>query len=124
MTHYIADMAVFSHVMDAATDWGTETHHSDYENHVTAITTSYTASYIKPLQYDGTLTTLSAGDAAKQLALDTTLDAGGTYTAKWMNTNYDWSSATFTDRSWESVNLATNKITDTSQLFTAPIHRQ
>jgi hypothetical protein len=112
MTHYIADMAVFGHVMGASTDWGTETHHSDYENHVTSITTSYSASYTKPLQFNGVLTTLPVGDAARQLALDTTLDNGGTHTASWMDTNYDWTNTAFTDRSWESVNLATNKIAD------------
>jgi hypothetical protein len=112
MAHYISDMAVFGHVMGTTTDWGEETHHTDYENHVTAITISYSSSYIKPLQFDGALTTLSAGDAAKQLALDTTLDGGGTYTASWMDANYDWSDATFTNRSWESVNLATNKVAD------------
>ena len=34
MTHYIVDVAVFGHVMGAYTDWGTETHHSDYEGYV------------------------------------------------------------------------------------------
>ena len=32
MAHYIAEMAVFGHVMGASTAWGTEQHHSDYEN--------------------------------------------------------------------------------------------
>ena len=32
MTHYIADMAVFAHVMGSKTPWGGETHHSDYED--------------------------------------------------------------------------------------------
>jgi len=112
MAHYIADMAVFGHVMGASTDWGTETHHSDYENHITAITTSNSATFIKPLQFDGTLTTLYAGDAARQLALDTTLDDGATYTASWMDTNYSWTNTAFTNRSWESINLATNKVAD------------
>jgi hypothetical protein len=34
MTHYIADVTVFGHVRGAKTDWGTETHHSDYEGYV------------------------------------------------------------------------------------------
>ena len=34
MTHYIADLGVFGHVMGADTDWGAETHHSDYEDYV------------------------------------------------------------------------------------------
>jgi hypothetical protein len=120
MSHYIADMAVFSHVMGASTEWGTETHHSDYETHANSVTITYSSTYLKPLQYDGSLTTLTAGDAARQLALDTTLDAGDTYTAKWMDQNYDWASTTFTNRSWESVNLAANKIADTlSTLYDA-----
>jgi len=32
MSHYIADVGVFGHTMGASTDWGTETHHSDYES--------------------------------------------------------------------------------------------
>ena len=120
MTHYIADMAVFGHVMGASTDWGIETHHSDYENHITSITTAYSSTYIKPLQYDGALTTTTTTAAAKRVALDTTFDAGGAYTAKWMDDNYDWSSTAFTTRSWESVNLATNTIADTlSTLYDA-----
>ena len=45
MTHYIADMAVFGHVMGASTAWGTETHHSDYENHVTDKTASFSSTF-------------------------------------------------------------------------------
>ena len=112
MTHYIADLAVFSHVMGKPTDWGEETHHSDYENHANSITTTYSTTYINPLQFDVALTTISAEDAARQLAYDTTLDDDGTYTAKWMDQNYDWGATTFTYRSWESVNLAVNEVAD------------
>ncbi len=112
MAHYIADVAVFSHVMGTPTEWGVEIHHPDYETHVNSITSTYSATYIKPLQFDGALTTLSAGDAARQLALDTTLDDGATYTARWMDQNYDWGSTAFTGRSWESVNYATNEVAD------------
>ena len=99
MTHYISDVAVFGHVMGKTTDWGAETHHSDYEDYVNDRTSSYTKTYIKQLQFDGDLTTTSAGDAASVVALDTTLDSGGTYTAKWMDTNYNWGSTAFTERS-------------------------
>ena len=34
MTHYIADVAVFGHVMGAKSDWGVEMDHSDYEGYV------------------------------------------------------------------------------------------
>jgi hypothetical protein len=112
MTHYISDVAVFGHVMGKTTDWGAETHHSDYEDYANDRTSSYTKTYIKQLQFDGDLTTTSAGDAASVVALDTTLDGGGTYTAKWMDLNYNWGTTTFTDRSWESVNLAVNEVAD------------
>src|SRR3990172_811804 len=41
MAHYIGDMAVFGHTMGASTPWGTEQHHSDYENYVQTRTNSY-----------------------------------------------------------------------------------
>jgi hypothetical protein len=56
MTHYIADVAVFGHVMGASTPWGSETHHSDYENYVNARTASYSGSFNTYLSYDGSLT--------------------------------------------------------------------
>jgi hypothetical protein len=41
MTHYICDVGVFGHVMGSGTDWGSETHHSDYETYVNERTNSY-----------------------------------------------------------------------------------
>ena len=35
MSHYIVDVAVFGHVMDDSTPWGTENNHSKYEDYVT-----------------------------------------------------------------------------------------
>ena len=34
VTHYISDVSVFGHVMGTPTSWGTEEHHSDYEDYV------------------------------------------------------------------------------------------
>jgi len=117
MTHYIADMAVFGHVMGADTDWGGEKHHSDYENYVGARTDNYTDDFFL-LEFDGTLDVISAYDAALSLAYDTTFDAdGGGLTCVWMDQNYDWSNPIFKNRCGESLNLAVNLIADVLHTF-------
>jgi hypothetical protein len=112
MTHYIADMAVFGHVMGSGTDWGVEQHHSDYENYVNVRTSSNNAEFNLYLSFDGSLDIISAYDAAKDLAYDTTFDVDGNLTCLWMDQNYDWSSLTFKNRVGESLNLAVNYIAD------------
>ncbi|HTY75128.1 MAG TPA: zinc dependent phospholipase C family protein, partial [Candidatus Nanoarchaeia archaeon] len=51
MSHYIADVAVWAHVMGASTDWGAETgnNHENYENYVDTRTNSYNDTYSKYL---------------------------------------------------------------------------
>jgi len=111
MSHYIADMAVFGHVMGSGTDWGKEVHHTDdYEPYVNERTSSYTAEFDSYLFFDGSLTTISAYDAAKNLAYDTTFDLDGDLTCVWMDQNYDWSNPTFRNRVGESLNLAVNTL--------------
>jgi hypothetical protein len=117
VTHYIADMAVFGHVMGASTAWGAETHHSDYEDYVQVRTDSYVDDFNSFLVFDGNLGTLSAADAALTLANDTTFDADGSYTCVWMDQNYNWNDATFKNRSGESLNLAVNLIADVLHTF-------
>jgi hypothetical protein len=117
VTHYVADMAVFGHVMGASTAWGAETHHSDYEDYVLDRTNSYTDDFNSYLVYDGSLVALSAYDAAASLANDTTFDAGGQYTCVWMDTHYNWSDAAFKNRSGESLNLAVNAVADVLHTF-------
>jgi len=112
MTHYIADMAVFGHVMSSSTDWGEEKHHSDYENYVNVRTSSYDAEFNSYLSFDDNLDTISAYDAAKDLAYDTTFDKDGDLTCSWMDQNYDWNNLTFRNRVGESLNLAVNYIAD------------
>jgi len=112
MSHYIVDVAVFGHVMGAATDWGAETHHSDYETYVNTRTSVYTAEFNSYLSFDGSLQTISAYDAAKSLAYDTTFDVDGPLTCVWMDQNYDWNNPTFKNRAGESLNLAVNCLTD------------
>jgi hypothetical protein len=118
VTHYIADMAVFGHVMGASTAWGAEVHHtSDYEPYVQTRTNSYVDDFDIFLVFDGSLGTVSAYDAALTLADDTTFDADGQYTCVWMDQNYDWSAAEFKNRSGESLNLAVNLVADVLHTF-------
>ncbi|MEM3028259.1 MAG: zinc dependent phospholipase C family protein [Candidatus Bathyarchaeia archaeon] len=113
MSHYIADMAVFGHVMGSGTDWGAEIHHSDYETYVNSKTSSYKAEFNSYLSFDGSLAILSAYEAALKLAYDTTFDSSGRgLTCVWMDRNYDWSNRTFRNRVGESLNLAVNYLAD------------
>jgi parallel beta-helix repeat protein len=125
MSHYIVDVAVFGHVMGAATDWGAEVHHSDYETYVNQRTLSYDAEFNAYLSFDGELDIVSAYDTAKELAYNTTFDADGDLTCVWMDQNYNWSNSVFKDRCGESLNLAVNCLTDvlhTLYLEIAPVH--
>ncbi len=107
MTHYIADMAVFGHVMTG------EVHHSDYENYVNGYTTSYNGGMFESyLAYDGQLENISAYDASISLGRNTWNDNNGTYTATWMDANYDWNNSAFKNRCGESLNLAVNYVAD------------
>jgi len=112
MSHYIVDMAVFGHVMGSSTDWGNETHHKDYEDYVNKRTSNYSAEFNSYLSFDGSLTKISAYDAAKNLAYDTTFDVNGDLTCVWMDQNYDWNNPTFKNRAGESLNLAVNYLAD------------
>jgi hypothetical protein len=112
MTHYIADLAVFGHVMGASTPWGAETHHSDNEEYVTNRMISYSSSFNTYLSYDGSLTNLTAYNAALTLAYDTTFGGSRHLTCVWMDDNYNWSSTAFSGRCGESLNLAVNTIAD------------
>ncbi|MEM3699843.1 MAG: C39 family peptidase [Candidatus Bathyarchaeia archaeon] len=117
MTHYIADLAVFGHVMGSGTDWGAEVHHSDYENYVLTRTDAYNDEFNVFLSFDGELSQISAYDAALALAYDTTFDLDGDLTCVWMDQNYNWSDTTFKNRCGESLNLAVNLIADVLHTF-------
>ncbi len=112
MTHYIADLAVFGHVMGASTPWGVEVHHSDYEDHVLTQTSSYSSSFTSYLSFDGFLSTTSAYDAALNVAYDTTFGGSNRLTCTWMDTNYNWNNPTFSGRCGQSLNLAVNTVAD------------
>jgi hypothetical protein len=119
VTHYIADMAVFGHVMGSATAWGAEQHHSDYEDYVNTHTNSYTDTFNSYLVYDGSLTSKTAYDAALALAHDTTFDDNGDLTCVWMDTHYNWNDPQFANRAGESLNLAVNAVADVLHTFYA-----
>jgi len=114
MSHYIVDMAVFGHVMGSSTDWGAELQqrHKDYEDYVNDRTSSYDAQFNGYLSFDGVLSNISAYDAAKNLAYDTTFEADGDLTCIWMDQNYNWNNPTFKNRAGESLNLAVNYLAD------------
>ncbi|MDW8048592.1 MAG: hypothetical protein RMJ07_02790, partial [Nitrososphaerota archaeon] len=113
MTHYIADMAVFGHIMGKNTVWGEETHHSDFEDYVNARTGSYDSEFSAALYFDGELKIISAYEAAVKLAYDTTFDRlGRGLTCLWMDRNYNWSNPTFVGRVGELLNQAVNYVAD------------
>jgi hypothetical protein len=117
MTHYISDVAVFSHVMGSSTDWGSEQHHSDYETYVNGKTNSYYDDFNIYLKFDGVLDTVSAYNATLILAYDTTFDPDEGLTCVWMDGNYNWSNPVFVNRVGESLNLAVNLIADVLHTF-------
>ena len=115
VAHYVADVAVFGHVMGAATAWGAETHHSDYENYVLGRTQSYQDEFGSYLVYDGGLSSVSAYDTALAVARDTTFSANGNCT--WMDQHYSWSDTTFRNRTGESLSIAANAVADVLHTF-------
>ena len=117
MTHYIADVAVFGHVMGLETEWGNETHHSDYETYVNARTNNYTDEFNTFLAFDGNLSEIFAYHATLTLANDTTFDGDEGLTCVWMDENYNWSDSTFKNRCGESLNFAVNLIADVLHTF-------
>ncbi|MCH8022808.1 MAG: zinc dependent phospholipase C family protein, partial [Thaumarchaeota archaeon] len=113
MTHYIADLSVFAHTMGAVTVWGSETHHSDFENYVGTRTTSYDSVFNSVLVFDGSLDTITGYDAAIQMGLTSTFGDGSKIQSNvWMDTNYDWSSQTFEDSATANMNKAVNLLAD------------
>jgi hypothetical protein len=117
VAHYVADLAVFGHLMGTSTPWGTETHHSDYEDYVLARTETYTGTFTSYLVFDGSLTTTTAYDAAVAVARDTAFDHGDIYNCTWMNQHYNWSDTQFKTRMGESLSVATNAVADVMHTF-------
>lgn len=89
MTHYIADVGVFGHTMGSGTDWGAETHHSDYENAIESIIETIDLPQGIPLR-DKT-----AYQAALDLARTVTFGSGDVKPNVWMDDNYLWTDPEF-----------------------------
>ena len=121
VAHYIADMGVFGHVMGGSTAWGTETHHSDYEDYVQTRTNNYQDDFDSFLVFDGNLSSRAAYNAALTLAYDSTFDVDGDLTCVWMDTHYNWSDATFRNRAGELLNLAVNQVADMLHKFSSEV---
>ena len=98
--------------MGSSTDWGSEVHHSDYENYVNARTSSYVSEFSAFLAFDGELNARDAHDAALLLAFDTTFGGVTGRNATWMDQHYDWSNSEFRNRAGESINFAVNYVAD------------
>lgn len=104
MTHYIADMGVFGHTMGAYTDWGSETHHSDYESTIEPMLASLT------LPSTITLSDSDAHSAATDLARTITFGAGTIKSNVWMDRNYDWSDSVFTGSAMASLFMSVSAV--------------
>ena len=97
MSHYIADAGAFGHTMGVDTDWGAEVHHSDYEDEVNSLVSSYTPEISTPLgQTDAYNSTLG-------LARSITFGNGTIRSNVWMDQNYDWADADFADSARASL---------------------
>jgi parallel beta-helix repeat protein len=116
MSHYIVDVGVFGHVMGSGTDWGPETHHEDYETYVNERTNNYNDEFNTYLAFDGDLSNITAYDAARVLAYDTTFD-DEYYTCVWMDQNYNWGNINFKNRCGQSSNLCVNLLADVLHTF-------
>lgn len=112
MTHYIADVGVFGHVMGADTDWGEETHHSDYEGYIGRRTDQYYSEFDSYLVSDG-LEKIDAYQATVDNAYITTFGDGSTSkSCEWMDANYDWSNTAFEKSAGEALNRCVNLVAD------------
>jgi len=89
LAHYVADPGVFGHTMGAYTDWGAESHHSDYENEIE----SMLSTLAQPTGV--ALGDLDAYTATLQLGRTITFGDGEIQSNVWMDDNYDWSDETF-----------------------------
>jgi hypothetical protein len=115
VAHYVTDVTVFGHVMGAATAWGAEVHHSNYEDYVLTRTRNYTGDFNRYLVFDGYLNLTSPYDAAVAVARDSTFSLDGNCT--WMDQHYDWNDPAFRNRAGESLNLAVNTVADVLHAF-------
>ena len=114
MSHYISDVAVFGHVMGKNSPWGKEKHHSDYEKYVQRRTDKYhDGSFEIYLIFDSILdSTITPYQVACHIGYITTFGNGKSMPCMWMDKNYDYKNQAFIDSCGNSLNRATNAITD------------
>jgi hypothetical protein len=112
VTHYVSDVAVFGHDMGAATEWGAEKHHSDYESYVLTRTNAYSDDFNVYLCFDDFLSETSAYEGALAVARDTTFGGSSGLGCSWMDQHYNWSDAGFKGQCGASLNLAVNAVAD------------
>jgi hypothetical protein len=103
MSHYIADVAVWGHLMGEHTLWGNETHHTDYE------------AYVNDHQSLFDLSIVAMNPINRTSAYQATLDLASNImfvvpNATWMDTHYNWSDSQFKTRVALSLNLAVNYV--------------
>jgi hypothetical protein len=100
--------------MGSSTDWGSEAHHSDYENYIRDRTTGYVSGEFDPyLEFDGSLVELEAYEGALDVGFVSTFgDGGDVRDCVWMDGNYDWSDPAFRLSAGVSLNLAVNVLAD------------
>ena len=98
MTHYVADVGVFGHTMGSWTDWGTENHHSDYEDVIESMTSSLSSpTGVSLADSDAYAATLDLADKI-------TFGEGAIMPNIWMDTNYNWANSTFVASAMASLN--------------------
>lgn len=97
LTHYIADVGVFGHTMGAASDWGAEIHHSDYETAIESMIGFLSPPTGMPLG-DADAYTATVG-----LADIITFGSGAVKSNVWMDANYNWADATFEQSAMASL---------------------
>jgi len=101
MSHYVADVGVFSHTMADSTDWGAEVHHSDYEKWFDGMI----KDHVVPNGYVSN--PKGAYEATLLLANSITFGDGAAKPNVWMDANYNWAdTAGFVPSALRSLDLS------------------
>ena len=107
MSHYIGDVSVFGHTMSNDTNWGPETHHSDYERYVE----KNDSNFFGGIYFDKTFGDISAYDATLNMAKETTFNSD-VYTNVWMDDSYNWEDTNYVSRTKSLINYDVNLVAD------------
>ena len=113
MSHFIADLSNFAHVMGENSDWGAAKNHDNIESFILTRTRLPFSSSLDNKIHDRGRNGIDAYDAAMELAKDTTFGSDSyPGNCKWMDDNYKIADQDYTNRIGESLNLAINLIAD------------